>query len=56
MRVFLDLSKAFDTIQDQTLFYKVEYYGIRGESNQWFRSYFANRLQSVKLNETLSDN
>ncbi len=52
--MFLDLSKAFDTINHQKLLRKLEYYGIRGHALEWFRSYFDNRLQFVELTGTRS--
>ena len=48
--VFVDLQKAFDTVDHQILLSKLNHYGIRGVSNDWFISYLSNRHQYVFIN------
>ena len=52
--VFLDLSKAFDTVNNVILFNKLEHYGIRGLSLEWVKSYFSERAQFVEFNNVRS--
>jgi len=49
MAVFLDLSKAFDTVSHDILIDKLEYLGIRGLPLEWFRSYLRDRKQYVSI-------
>lgn len=53
--VFLDLSKAFDTIDHEILISKLSHYGIRGTSLSWFKSYIHNRKQFTLFNGESSD-
>ena len=48
--VFVDLQKAFDTVDHQIFLAKLNHYGIRGVSNDWFKSYLFNRNEYVSIN------
>ena len=47
--VFVDLQKAFDTVDHEILLSKLDHYGIRGIENDWFKSYLSDRFQFVNI-------
>lgn len=54
LAVFLDLSKAFDTVKHHILLEKLKNYGIRGSAQNLFRTYLENRTQVVKIGNSAS--
>ena len=53
--VFVDLEKAFDTVNHNILCEKLNFYGLRGNVNKLIKSYLLNRKQYVSLNGFDSD-
>lgn len=53
--VFLDISKAYDSMPHNLLLHKMESYGIRGTPLKLFENYFSNRQQCVKIGEFKSE-
>ena len=53
--IFIDLKKAFDTVNHSILIRKLSHYGIRGIANDLFSSYLHDRKQFVKIENVKSD-
>ena len=47
--VFIDLSKAFDTVDHHVLLEKISMYGVKGNNLKWFHSYLSNRKQNTEF-------
>ena len=54
LTIYIDFTKAFDTVKHDILLQKLKHYGIRGTILDWFRDYLTNRTQSVKFQHSIS--
>lgn len=52
--IFLDIKKAFDTVDHKILLDKLEYYGIQGVALTWFKNFLSDRYQCTKIDKKLS--
>jgi len=48
--IYLDLQKAFDTVNHDILLYKLQYYGVRGVVYDGFKHYLSRPFQYVSVN------
>ena len=53
--IYIDLKKAFNTVQHKILLHKLQYYGLRGLAFHWLETYLSKRKQFVVINDTQSD-
>ena len=54
LAVYLDFSKAFDTVKHDILLQKLEHVGVRGVVGTWFESYLSGRQQYVSIGDAMS--
>ena len=53
--VFLDLQKAFDTVNHEIFLSKLEHYGIRGVPLKWFKTFLTHQHQYVSIENSISE-
>ena len=52
--IFIDLSKAFDTVDHKILIQKLEHYGINGKNLSWLKNYLTNRKQYIQYDRKIT--
>ena len=52
--IFIDLKKAFDTVDHSILLRKLHHYGIRGSIENWFQSYLTDTTQTIQVGLCIS--
>ena len=53
--IFIDLQKAFDTVNHTILLHKLDHYGIRGLPNKCFQSFLSGRSQCTSIKDKSSN-
>ena len=53
--IFIDVKKAFDTVDHDILLSKLHHYGFRGIINEWFASYLINRMPTTQIGQHVSN-
>ena len=53
--IFIDLQKAFDTVNHEILLDKLHYYGIKSRANNWFNTFLKNRYQFTNIKKSSSE-
>lgn len=52
--IFVDITKAFDSVDHEVLLNRLEDIGVRGISGNWLRTYLLNRFQCVRVKNVVS--
>ena len=55
LTIFIDLKKAFDSVNHDILLEKIKSYGVRDYANLWLKNYLSHREQFVSINDIESE-